>query len=134
MKLLYVLAATAIILSPHHAIAQAFTLAQIRDQLGGPVDIEAAALFAAARASYKNLCGADPEAEFHAAIINRLQYRALDDVEKPALQQLIAGQVTSNAKIFTVPDLHAQASFCDGLNGAVLHSAAKNGGDSSATG
>lgn len=97
----------------------------IRSMLGGPINIEQAALFAATRSSYKNLCGKDPEFEMHASVINRLQYGALDEgTDKELFRHLMIGQAESNAGIYAGLDTVGQKAFCEGLDSTVTRIAA----------
>lgn len=99
--------------------------ADIRAALGGPIDIEQGALFAATRSSHKALCGGDPDNELHASVINRLQYGSVDaGPDKERFQQIMMSQAQSNANLFAGIDAEAQEAFCDGLNRTVTSMAA----------
>ncbi len=106
------------------ALAQS-SPADIRAMLGSPVNIEQAALFAASRSSYKELCGEDPEFEMHASVINRLQYGSLDEGnDKELFRHLMIGQSESNAGIYAGLDIDGQKAFCEGLNSTITGIAA----------
>lgn len=100
------------------------TPADIRAVLGGPIDLEEAALFAATRTSYKHLCDGEPWAEFHASIINRLNYGSLDESEKKIFVEFYGMQIRSNARLFEGFDVVAKRFFCEGLDETVTSMAA----------
>lgn len=100
------------------------TPADIRAVLGGPINLEEAALFAATRTSYKHLCNGEPWAEFHASIINRLNYRSLEDSDKDIFVEFYGMQVRSNARLFEGFDVVARRFFCTGLDETVTSMAA----------
>lgn len=81
-------------------------------------------LFAATRTSYKHLCGGEPWAEFHANIINRLNYGSLDDPDKKIFFAFYGTQVRSNARLFEGFDVVARRFFCTGLDETVTSMAA----------
>lgn len=100
------------------------TPADIRAVLGGPINLEEAALFAATRTSYKHLCDGEPWAEFHASIINRLNYGSLEDSDKDIFVEFYGMQVRSNARLFEGFDVVARRFFCTGLDETVTSMAA----------
>lgn len=100
------------------------TPAEIRAILGGPIDVEEAALFAATRTSYKQLCGQNPWAEFHATIINRMNYGSLDKETQRKFKELMQIQMQSNLTLFQGMGVVLQKHMCEGLNQAVTSMAA----------
>ena len=98
---------------------------QVRKLLGKEVNIEQGALFAANRSSYKELCGTVPKFEWHATIINRLQYGSFDAEQKILFKQLMITQMTSNQTIFNGLDFDARKNMCEGLDATITFMSAK---------
>ena len=98
---------------------------EIRRLLGEPVDVIAAAGFAATTASHRDLCGKPPEFDGHAEIIMRLEFGALEADAREQYTAAMIRQYQSNASIYGTLDGDAKRSFCRGLNSAVLHRSAE---------
>lgn len=104
--------------APEQAVAQPSS-ADIRDLLGGPVNLEEVALFAATRTTYKQFCGGSPDEEVRANGVNRLNYGSLEPEQQNEFKRIMHAQQVSNSELFSGLSPDGGASFCQGLNRAV---------------
>ncbi|MBA8907467.1 hypothetical protein [Aminobacter ciceronei] len=93
---------------------------EIRRLLNSPVDIIAAAGFAASTASHRELCGGPPEFDGHAEMIMRLEFGSLGAEDQERYKAAMTRQYQSNASIYGTLGEDAKKSFCSGLNSAIL--------------
>ncbi|MGE9010574.1 hypothetical protein ACO2JO_18470 [Leptospira interrogans] len=98
---------------------------EIRQMLGGAVNVEQGALLTATRASLKDLCGTTSKYEMHASIISRLEYGSLDPTQREAFRKIVEGQQRSNQAIFEEMDNDNREAFCTGLNRTITSIAAR---------
>lgn len=92
---------------------------EIRDLLGGPVNLEQVAVFAATRTTYKQFCGGFPTEEERANGINRLNYGSLEPDEQAEFKRVMQTQQLSNAQLLESLSAEGKASFCQGLDKSV---------------
>lgn len=93
---------------------------EIRRLLSRPVDIIAAASFAASTASYRDVCGGPPEFDGHAEMIMRLEFGSLGGEDQERYKAAMTRQYQSNASIYGTLGEDAKKTFCLGLNSAIL--------------
>ena len=124
MRYLYGLIVALVFLNVVSPVSAQTSPEEVRKFLGGPVDIEQGALFAATRSSLKGLCGKIPEFEWHAAIINRLHYGSLEPDQKLVFKQIMAMQMSSNQTIYLGFNDQNRAAFCDEANRTITSMAA----------
>jgi hypothetical protein len=98
---------------------------EIRRLLKTPVDIYAAAKFAASAASYSDFCGGSPEFDGHAGIIRRLEFGSLGADDQEQYKAAMIRQYQSNEAIYRSLDAEAKKSFCSGLNSSMLQRSAE---------
>lgn len=97
---------------------------EIRRLLSTPVDIIAAAVFAASTASHRDLCGGPPEFDGHAEMIMRLEFGSLGGEDQERYKAAMTRQYQSNVSIHETLGGDAKKSFCSGLNSAILERSA----------
>lgn len=104
--------------APSAASAQS-SGAEVRALLGGPVNLEQVAVFAATRTTYKQFCGGLPTEEVRANGINRLNYGSLEPDDQAEFKRIMQAQQISNAQLLDSLSAEGKESFCQGLDKSV---------------